>query len=169
MLPKPYLYTGLDHFKAAFPPNLITITEDPTTEVPGWRIQQGPDGLVDVHTGPLGRQIITGIYRAVAALSDSGLNVIVESVLRQQWELDAAVEILHDHPLYFVLLDLSLEAVEERERSRSDKGLGGARYFYESLYNLHDVYDLRVDAEENDPESCARIISKAVASTHRIN
>jgi chloramphenicol 3-O-phosphotransferase len=75
---------------------------------------------------------------------------------------------LHAHPAYFVCIDISLAGAEAREVERGDRGPGNVRYFYDRVYGLNDVYDLRVDAEENDPEACARMIKEAVATTEAL-
>lgn len=165
VMDEPYLHSGPDHFQLAHPPGMITITDRPDTEVDGWLALYGDDGLREVRVGPLGRRVIEGVYRAMAALSDAGLNVIVDSVFAEQWSLETAVSILHDYPAYFVCIDVSLAAAELREQDRGDRGPGNVRYFYDKVYGLNDVYDLRVDAGVNDPEVCAMRIKTAVETT----
>ncbi len=165
IMDEPYLHSGPDHFQLAHPPGMITITDRPDTEADGWLALYGDNGLCEVRIGPLGRRMVEGVYRAMAALSDTGLNVIVDSVVAEQWSLDLAVEVLHAYPAYFVCLDLPFAVAEAREVERGDRGPGNARYFYDRVYSLSDCYDLRVDAAANDPDECAWLIKHAVETT----
>ena len=162
VMDEPYLHSGPDHFQLSHPPGMITITDDPNIESDGWLAVYGDDGLREVRIGPLGQQVIAGVYQAMAALSDTGLNVIVDSVFAEQWSLEMAASAFHDYPAYFVCIDISLAGAELREQDRGDRGPGNVRYFYDKVYGLNDVYDLRVNADENDAETCARLIKEAV-------
>ncbi|MBX3059320.1 MAG: hypothetical protein KF770_22855 [Anaerolineae bacterium] len=160
----PYLHTGVDHFQLACPPGLVNIQGDLAAEPVGWEVVYRDDGLHSVRIGPIGRQLITGMYRMIAVLSESGINLIVDDVIWQEWILHTAVTILHPYPIYFIAIDLSLAAAEQREQQRGNRGPGNVRYFYPRVYELNDVYDARIDAETNDPERCAQLIKTAVAT-----
>lgn len=162
VMDEPYLHSGTDHFQQAYPPGMITITDDPGKQNDGVLAVYSEDGLQDVRFGPLARQMFAGVHRAMAALSDSGLNVIVDSVVAERWQLEALVSILYEHPVYFVCIEISQAAAEARERDRGDRGPGNVRYFYDRVYGLNDVYDARVDAGAHDAETCARTIKAAV-------
>lgn len=165
VMDEPYLHTGVDHFQLAFPPGLVNIKGNLMAEPVGWEVVYGDDGLHSVCIGPVGRQLIPGMYRMLAALSESGINLIVDDVIWQEWILHTAVTILHPYPLYFIAIDLSLAAAEQRERQRGDRGPGNVRYFYPRVYELNDVYDARIDAETNDPEMCVQLIKTAITTT----
>ena len=49
----------------------------------------------------------------MAALSDAGLNVIVDSVITDPPGLETIVSIFHEYPAYFVCIDLSIAAAED--------------------------------------------------------
>ncbi len=161
---EPYLHTGIDHFQLAFPPGLVNIQGDLLAEPGGWEVVYEDDGLHSVRIGPVGRQLITGMYRMIAVLSESGINLIVDDVIWQEWILHTAVTILHPYPVYFIAIDLSFDAAEQRERQRGNRGPGNVRYFYSRVYELNDMYDARIDAETNDPERCAQLIKTAVTT-----
>ncbi|HRQ39673.1 MAG TPA: hypothetical protein PLD25_17330 [Chloroflexota bacterium] len=168
VMDEPYLHTGVDHFQLALPPGLVNIKGDLAAEPVGWEVVYGDDGLHSVRIGPIGHQLITGLYRMIAALSESGINLIVDDVIWQEWILHTAVTILHPYPVYFIAIDLSQEVAEQRERQRGDRGPGNVRYFYPHVYELNDMYDVRIDAEANDSERCAQLIKTAVATIHPI-
>ena len=165
VMDEPYLLSGFDHFQPALPPGLLTITDDPNVHTEGIVAVYGEAGLLEVRSGPLARQLSAGVHRAMAALSDAGLNVIVDTVIVDQSSLEAIVSIFRAYPGYFVCVDVSLAAAERRERERGDRGPGNVRYFYERVYDLNDIYDLRVDTDRNDPDSSVRMIRRMVETT----
>ncbi len=138
VMDEPYFLSGADHFQITYPPGLITVTEDPTATSDGLLAVYGEGGLQEVRQGPLARRVFEGVHRAMAALSDAGLNVIVDSVITDPPGLETIVSIFHEYPAYFVCIDLSLAAAEERERTRGDRGPGNVRYFYDKVYDVND-------------------------------
>ncbi|CAN5758977.1 hypothetical protein BH23CHL2_BH23CHL2_06780 [soil metagenome] len=165
VMDEPYFLSGPDHFQLSYPPGYLTITDDPEITGDGVVAVYGVEGLQDVRFGPLARQVFAGVFGAMAALSDAGLNVIIDSALSEQWNLETAVSILHPYPAYFICIDISRATAETREQDRGDRGPGNVRYFYDRVYGLNDVYDLRVDAGENDPRTCAVTIKETVTTT----
>lgn len=162
---EPYLHMGVDHFQLAFPPDLVNIEGQADAAAVGWEVVYSEAGLQDVRIGPVGKQLIRGMYRMLAALSDEGINLVVDDVIWDEWILHTAVTILHPFPVYFIAIDLSLAAAKQRERQRGNRGPGNVRYFYSRVYELNEVYDARIDAETNDPERCAQLIKTAVSTT----
>lgn len=161
----PYLQTGVDHFQLAFPKNLVNIEGRMEAEAVGWEVVYDEvAGLQAVRIGPVGRQLIEGMYRMLAALSDTGINLVVDDVIWDTWILETAVATLHNYPVYFIALELSLAAANEREKARGDRGPGNVNYFYPLVYDLNDVYDVRIDVENNDPQTSAEMIQTAVAA-----
>lgn len=159
-----YLHLGVDHFQQAFPSGLIGIGTKLTGELVGWQVRYSDNGLQEVRIGPLGYRLGAAMYRAVAGVSDAGINVVMDDVIWTRQMLATAVKILHTYPVYFIALDLSLAAAEQRERARGDRGPGNAQYFYPLVYELNDIYDARIDVEKHDLETSAQLIKTAVAT-----
>ena len=162
---EPYLHTGVDHYQLAFPPNLVNIKATGKGKAVGWDVVYGETGLQSIQIGAVGKQLIRGMYKMIAALSDTGINVVVDDVIWNIWILDAAVSMLHNYPVYFIALDLSLEASIEREQKRGNRGPGNAQFFYPRVYGLNDVYDARIDVENCHPDECAQLVKSVVAKT----
>ncbi len=165
IMDEPYLHTGVDHYQLAFPSNLVNIDGQEENEAVGWEVVYGPTHLQSIRIGPVGKQLITGMYHMIAALSDNGIHVVVDDVIWNQWILETAVSILHNHPLHFIALDLSLATSKQREQQRGNRGPGNAQFFYTRVYGLNDIYDARINVENNDPDACAGLIKTAVTST----
>ena len=152
----PYLHTGIDQFLIEHLPRRLIIYSDGVhpTSAEGWLAIFRDEALSEVRIGPLGLQWIEGMYRAVAALAESGLNVILDDVIYDRRVLKAAVEILPARQVYFVAIRCPLEVAEAREQARGMRVKGGARTFYD-LVHAHGIYDLEVDSAKYSPEECA--------------
>ena len=164
LMDKPYLHSGPDHFLHAYHPKLFTWHEgDQPTAFDGWLITTWNNRMVDAEIGPVGRQILTGVYRAIAALVEAGLNVIVEDALWDKEVLQTAVFILHPYSPFFVGLHCSLATAERREAERGDRFSGGAATFFDRVH-AYTIYDLDIDTEQYSPEGCAEMIKVAVVN-----
>ena len=79
-----------------------------------------------IETGELGRRLVRGLHRMVAALADEGHDVIVDHVLLEpDWLPDLAAR-LDGHEVLVVGVRCPLEVLVERERERRDRTIGQA-------------------------------------------
>lgn len=106
------------------------------------------------------------MYRAVAALADAGIGVIVDDVIydRQVLRTAAGARAPRQHVL-FVGLHVPRDVAERRERERGDRGPSGAMAFYD-LVHAHGVYDLELDTSVASPSECAAQIKAALTNGH---
>jgi chloramphenicol 3-O phosphotransferase len=162
-LEMPYLHTGIDQFLIEHLPKRLIVYSDGINpfKAEGWLAVFRDDALVQVRIGPLGYQWIAGMYRAIAALAEVGLNVIVDDVIYDQRVLQAAVAILPRQQVYFVGIRCPLEVAEQRERARGSRAKGGARTFYD-LVHVHGLYDFEVDTATSSPIECALAIKRGL-------
>jgi chloramphenicol 3-O phosphotransferase len=117
--------------------------------------------LVEVRIGPAGLRLLTGLYRAIAALVGAGNNVIVDEVIFDRRVLQAAAAALRDLPVLFVGVRCPLEVAVQREQARGDRGPGGAAAFND-LVHAHAVYDLEVDTSALSARECAPRIKETL-------
>ncbi len=104
--------------------------------------------------GATGHRLITGMHRAIAALSLAGNPVLADHVLVESaWVVDLA-QTFAGLPAYLVGVTCPLAVLEERERARNDRTLGQARAQFEIVHR-HGVYDLVVDTAVLAPEEAA--------------
>lgn len=173
----PWLHTGIDHFlsgvqKVGMVSDGVSPSENEYfllvyergTAESITAVQRGeadyPGGvLAEVRIGPGGLKLLRGMYSAVAALAEAGIDVIVDDVIHDRRVLKAAVESLKDSQVLFVGLHLPSEVAERRERG--DRGPGGAAAFYVRVH-AHGAYDLVLDTAALDPMECALRIKQAL-------
>ena len=99
--------------------------------------------------------------RAVAALADSGLDLIVDDVwLNAGAEQADYVRLLSKHQVFFVGVRAPLEILEQREIARGDRDIGQARW-QQGRVHAGATYDLEIDTGELTPEQAARSIRDA--------
>ncbi|MBN2303607.1 MAG: hypothetical protein JXQ72_03975 [Anaerolineae bacterium] len=159
-LDKPYLHLGNDQFLHPNRPKNLLIYGDGTepTQFEGWRVVIRERQFAELHIGPLALQWVTGMYRAMAAWSASGNDLIADVVLHDRRMLQVAAEVFHPLPVWFISVYCPLDVAEKREQERTENRLrGGARVFYDGVYQ-HGVFDLVVDTARNSPEECAQQI-----------
>ena len=148
-LPEPYLDAGLDRFLWMLPGRYL--------ERPLWDDVLG----LAVTAGVSGHNLVRGMHRAIAALSQAGCNVVADHVLVEDiWRKDL-VEQLADLPVYLVGVRCPLEVLEERERSRKNRTLGQARAQY-PVVHAGMVYDLEVNTAELSVDDCSVVIRKHI-------
>lgn len=150
-LEEPYLNAGLDKFIWMLPKRYL--------ERPLWDDVLG----LASEAGAMGHRLVHGMHRAIAALSQSGLNVLADHVLVEpDWVMDCA-QLFAGLPAYLIGIRCPLEVLEQRERDRRDRTLGQARLQFERAH-AHRVYDLEVDTSTDSAEECARRIANHLNS-----
>jgi chloramphenicol 3-O phosphotransferase len=155
VLETPYLHSGIDHFLERLPKRIVTYSDgNETADAEGWLAVFHDDVVTEVRIRPMGYRWIAGMYRAIAALAEVGLDVIVDDVIYDSRVLQSAVEILPTQQVFFVGVRCPLEVAEHREQTRGNRPAGGARFF-NTLVHTHGAYDLEVDSARFSPTECA--------------
>jgi chloramphenicol 3-O phosphotransferase len=99
------------------------------------------------------------MYHAIKVISELGMNVVVDDVLINKLWLNRCVELLADHPVYFIKVDCPIEELERREKNRGDRTIGKASSQYQMIHH-HGKYDLEVNTFESGITECAELIVK---------
>lgn len=103
---------------------------------------------------PLFMQMVDGMHRSIAAMSEGGNNLIVDHVLVDKSWLDQCLELLVDRYVLFVGLRCPLEELERREKERGPRRQGFARAQID-LIDPGKIYDLKLDTQELSVDQCA--------------
>lgn len=102
------------------------------------------------------------MYTSITALSDSGVNVIIDDVMLSRFHrLEECVHRLKGYPVLLVRVDCPIEELRRRERERGDRLIGQAESQLPEL-EPRDTYDVVVDTSEEAAEACAGRIKSAL-------
>lgn len=151
ILPEPHLEAGIDKFIFMMPERYL--------ERPLWDEVLG----LAVTAGETGQRLFSGMHHAVAALSRSGINVIMDHVLVDPAWVREIVDLFNGLPVIIVGIRCPLEVLIERESARKNRTPGQAAAQYPLLHR-NMIYDVEVDTSITNPLDCARMIEKRVNS-----
>lgn len=141
-LSDPYMYISIDDFFHMYPDRFLSPTDRKGVQV----------------LKKLVPAVLSGLHRSVAALAQSGNNVLVDHLLQEEGLLQECVEYWAGIDVLFVGVKCPLEIAEQRERERGDRNIGTARYQFERVH-IHELYDLEIDTSLLSVDECvARII-----------
>jgi chloramphenicol 3-O phosphotransferase len=131
---------------------------DPST------VDDSGEQISTISCGPVGRRILDGTHRAVAALARSGNNVIVDEMLLDDAVLADWQTALDGLRVYVVQVQAPVEVLVARERQRNQHtGLARGHLPVNSLAS----YDVAVDTSLKTPAECASVIAAAISSSTR--
>ncbi len=107
-------------------------------------------GIITIRYGAVGKQVLAGMHRAVAAFAQAGNSLIVDEMLLDEWCLIDWVECLNRfHPL-LVNVTAALETLEQRERQRGNEpGLARGHF----PINMLRYSDLLLDTTRLSPQA----------------
>lgn len=174
--PTPLLHLGMDIFYVEVcPPKLLFRMVPPGVDVGDGSAAaesvlflEPPDTATGREAGtsivlpPFGRQLLSGMHHAVAALAALGNDVVVDHVLWYPPWLRECVALWHPFPVTFVGVHCPLAVVEARELARGDRSAKGVvRWQYGRVHRHGDLplpYDVEVDTAMATPGECAERI-----------
>jgi chloramphenicol 3-O phosphotransferase len=142
---EPFLNAGMDRFISMLPGRYL--------KQPLWN---GELGLV-VADGSVGHRLITGMHSAIAALAESGANVIADHVLVQPSFVQDLAFKLAGQPAWLIGVRCDLDVLKARETQRQNRTLGQAEEQFPHVH-AHGVYDLEVDTTDATAAELAALI-----------
>jgi chloramphenicol 3-O phosphotransferase len=163
--PTPYLTLGIDSFIKMMPEVYFAFGEKAAegfSFIP--RIEDDKPAIA-CEAGAFGKQIINAMPKVVKVLAESGFNLIIDEVLLSDSTLRLYVEELAEHNVYFIAVNCSLAAMEEREILRGDRAIGLSRDQILKVHTGIREYDFAVDTSTISSFTCARAIVDFIATT----
>jgi chloramphenicol 3-O phosphotransferase len=145
VLEEPFLEVGIDKFIWMLPERYLNR--------PLW---DDVLGLAE-KAGETGHVLVRGMHHAIAALSESGINVLADHVLVDQSWVENCVNLFFELPAYLIGIHCPLDVLEEREKNRNNRTLGQARLQFPVIHK-YTVYDLEADTSELTTDQCVRAI-----------
>jgi chloramphenicol 3-O phosphotransferase len=125
-------------------------------------------GDIIFRAGPVGRALLAGYRRSIAAVVRSGVNTIVDEVVLDeeawaQWDSE-----LQGLDPFWVRVDCPIEVCERRERARADRLPGLARS-QATVVHRHPPYRFAVDTSTAPPAELARAVIAAYSARRQRN
>lgn len=103
------------------------------------------------------KKTMLGYYRSLRAFLSAGHNILADTGFYTPELLYQCVSELWGESVWLVGVHCSLEELERREKSRSDRQIGLAK---EQMATIHNsvIYDIEIDTSISSLEECAMII-----------
>lgn len=119
--------------------------------------------IITFHIGPDGDKIAYGMNNAIAGYAQAGNNVIVDYIAYKKEWVDDLNKKLKDINPYWIKVDISLVALEQREKTRGTSPVGHSRSHYDTVH--WDIkYDFIVNSEHNSAAQIAKQIEHFIST-----
>ncbi len=161
LLHDPWHHIALDQFRDGMGGRYRGLNSPPGT--PGARglnvvpVSHGNDRVTEVRFGDLGKQVLRGMRRAIAAFAAEGNNVIIDDLMFEPGFLFDYLNALAGFEVLFVGVRCPIDVVNAREAKRPGRFPGTATSHFEVVHQ-HCVYDIEVDTGTATPRQCAEQI-----------
>jgi chloramphenicol 3-O phosphotransferase len=161
LLPDPWHHIALDQFRDGLGGRYRGLNSPPGT--PGARglnvvpVPRGSERVTEVQFGDLGKQVLRGMRRAIAAFAREGNNVIIDDLMFEPEFLFDYLDALQGFEVLFVGVRCPIDVVNAREAKRPGRFPGTATSHFDRVHS-HCVYDIEVDTGHSKPRECAELI-----------
>lgn len=120
-------------------------------------VPRGDERVTDIQFGDIGKRMLRGMRRAIAAFAREGNNVIIDDLMFEPAFLADYLEALDGLDVLFVGVRCPLEVVNAREAKRPGRFPGTATSHFDRIHS-HSLYDIEVDTGTATPRQCAELI-----------
>ncbi len=138
LLPDPWHHIALDQFRDGMGGRYRGLNSPPGT--PGARglnvvpVAHGNERVTEVRFGDLGKQVLRGMRRAIAAFAAEGNNVIIDDLMFEPAFLFDYVEVLAGFDVLFVGVRCPIDVVNAREAKRPGRFPGTATSHFDVVH-----------------------------------
>jgi len=170
VLPEPWHHIALDQFRDGMAGRYRGLNSPPGT--PGSRglnvvpVPHGNEHVTEVQFGDLGKQVLRGMRRAIAAFAYEGNNVIIDDLMFEPEFLFDYLDALAGLEVLFVGVRCSIEVVNAREAKRPGRFPGTATSHFHRVHTAC-LYDIEVDTSFAMPRECAEQIAARLHTAQR--
>lgn len=158
-LTEPWIHIALDQFRDGLPLKYRGLNAPAgTTGEQGLNVVPIDNSYTNIRFGRVGKTVLNGMRRAIAAMAHAGNNVIIDDIILQPEFLDDYLYVLEDLEVVFVGVKCPENVLNDREQARPGRFPGTASGHLQ-VCHAHNVYDVEVDTSIYAPQECAaRII-----------
>ena len=160
-LTEPYMHVALDQFRDGLPDQYrgLNAPRGSTGDcglnvIPVTNVDQP---YTEIRFGNYGRQMLRGMRRAMAAMVENGINIIIDDIILAPAFLDDYLSVFKTFKVIFVGVRCPRDVVNQREMSRPGRFPGTAIGHFE-ICHRHAIYDVEVDTSVSTPVECAATI-----------
>lgn len=162
---EPFLHIGIDKLIGFMPAKFNNWEGGSAPLGFSWEPDLDPTGhpIYQIHAGPFAKKIIGTLKDIAILLASQNYNLIIEDVAFGAIEVEEWKQTLKNYQVLYVGVVTPLEVLEERERIRGDRFLGGARGQY---FKVHEnvAYDLEIDTHVHTLEEAVNRIKRILNS-----
>lgn len=155
---EPWIHVALDQFRDGLPLKYRGLNAPPgTTGEQGLNVvpvNNGNESFTDIRFGGVGKTVLKGMRRAIAAMAEVGNNVIIDDIILQPEFLDDYLHVLKDLEVIFVGVKCPENVISHREQARPGR-FPGTAMGHLAICHAHNMYDVEVDTSIHNPEECA--------------
>ncbi len=90
-------------------------------------------------------KLFAGYYQCLAALAQAGNNLVIDTIVENQAQLEQLVLHLEPFDVFYVGVHCPLPELERRELQRADRRIGDAKMDFETVHTFSN-YDFEVDS-----------------------
>ncbi len=161
LLPDPWHHIALDQFRDGMGGRYRGLNS--VAGAPGARglnvvpVPRGNERVTDVQFGDIGKKVLRGMRRAIAAFAAEGNNVIIDDLMFEPAFLFDYLDVLCGFDVLFVGVRCPIEVVNAREAKRPGRFPGTATSHFDRVHS-HAQYDIEVDTGAATPRECAQQI-----------
>ena len=160
-LPECWQHVALDQFRDGLPDKYrgLNAPADTTGALGLNVIPDSRDGqpFTRIHFGEDGQTLLRGMRRAMRALVDEGVNIIIDDIILEPGFLTDYLDAFTGCDVWFVGVRCDLAIIEEREQARLGR-FPGTAFGHSEICHAHGIYDIEVDTGSSDPEHCVESV-----------
>jgi chloramphenicol 3-O phosphotransferase len=160
-LSEQYIHVALDQFRDGMPDKYRGLNSLPgTTGNAGLNVVPVTDTkqpYTEIRFGRDGRNMLRGMRRAMAAMVQSGNNIIIDDIILQTEFLADYLCVFAPFKVVFVGVRCPKDVISVREGNRPGRFPGTAIGHFD-VCHAHGVYDVEVDTSVMQPVECAAAI-----------
>jgi len=168
LLKEPWQHIALDQFRDGLAGRYRGLNSP--AGAPGARglnvvpVPRGNERVTEVQFGDIGKRMLRGMRRAIAAFAREGNNVIIDDLMLEPEFLFDYLDALAGLEVLFVGVRCPLDVVNAREARRPGRFPGTATSHFDRVHT-HSIYDIEVDTSVATPLECARAIVARLQSS----
>ena len=103
------------------------------------------------------------LCKVIKTFSDTGVDVVFDSLILSAQRMNQYVEAFHEHPVLFVHVTCPAYELRRREEKRNDREIGQGESQLAELHPQDNTYDIDVDTHANSTGECADKIIELLA------